>query len=68
MVEHENLQFHEEYMNDEDPSILHFLLASGDDVCHTDFGHVDCLQDRVMIFLSFHPYLLRSQASNSEMT
>ncbi|PKI55503.1 hypothetical protein CRG98_024115 [Punica granatum] len=32
MVEQEDLQFHEEYMNDEDPSILHFLLASGDDV------------------------------------
>ncbi|XP_057963416.1 protein LUTEIN DEFICIENT 5, chloroplastic isoform X2 [Malania oleifera] len=32
MVEEEELQFHEEYMNEEDPSILHFLLASGDDV------------------------------------
>ncbi|KAK4771560.1 hypothetical protein SAY87_032092 [Trapa incisa] len=32
LVEQEDLQFHEEYMNDEDPSILHFLLASGDDV------------------------------------
>ncbi|KAF8402049.1 hypothetical protein HHK36_013001 [Tetracentron sinense] len=32
MVEQEELQFHEEYMNDQDPSILHFLLASGDDV------------------------------------
>ncbi|WZZ01987.1 hypothetical protein YC2023_074315 [Brassica napus] len=28
----EELQFHEEYMNERDPSILHFLLASGDDV------------------------------------
>lgn len=33
MVEQEELQFHEEYMNEQDPSILHFLLASGDDVC-----------------------------------
>lgn len=33
MVEKEELQFHEEYMNENDPSILHFLLASGDDVC-----------------------------------
>ncbi|KAG7598923.1 Cytochrome P450 [Arabidopsis suecica] len=32
MVEEEELQFHEEYMNERDPSILHFLLASGDDV------------------------------------
>ncbi|KAF6141143.1 hypothetical protein GIB67_006588 [Kingdonia uniflora] len=30
--EEEELQFHEEYMNEQDPSILHFLLASGDDV------------------------------------
>jgi len=33
MVDEEELQFHEEYMNEQDPSILHFLLASGDDVC-----------------------------------
>ncbi|KAF9606360.1 hypothetical protein IFM89_025028 [Coptis chinensis] len=32
MVEEEELQFHEEYINEKDPSILHFLLASGDDV------------------------------------
>lgn len=32
MVEEEELQFHEEYINEQDPSILHFLLASGDDV------------------------------------
>ncbi|KAL3833960.1 hypothetical protein ACJIZ3_008696 [Penstemon smallii] len=32
MVDEEELQFHEEYMNEQDPSILHFLLASGDDV------------------------------------
>lgn len=32
MVEEEELQFHDEYMNEKDPSILHFLLASGDDV------------------------------------
>ncbi|KAG4992638.1 hypothetical protein JHK87_026095 [Glycine soja] len=32
MVDEEELQFHEEYMNEKDPSILHFLLASGDDV------------------------------------
>ncbi|XP_068664568.1 protein LUTEIN DEFICIENT 5, chloroplastic-like [Aristolochia californica] len=32
MVEEEELQFSEEYMNDQDPSILHFLVASGDDV------------------------------------
>ncbi|KAM0831941.1 hypothetical protein ACQ4PT_065215 [Festuca glaucescens] len=32
MVDEEDLQFHEEYMNEQDPSILHFLLASGDDV------------------------------------
>ncbi|KAK9673396.1 hypothetical protein RND81_12G165000 [Saponaria officinalis] len=32
LVEEEELQFHEEYMNEQDPSILHFLLASGDDV------------------------------------
>ncbi|CAN6273957.1 unnamed protein product [Urochloa humidicola] len=32
LVEQEDLEFHEEYMNEQDPSILHFLLASGDDV------------------------------------
>ncbi|XP_077226862.1 cytochrome P450, family 97, subfamily A, polypeptide 3 [Tasmannia lanceolata] len=32
MVEQEELQFHEEYINEQDPSILRFLLASGDDV------------------------------------
>lgn len=32
MVEEEELQFHEEYMNEKDPSILHFLLASGEEV------------------------------------
>nr|UHB15534.1 cytochrome P450 [Paris polyphylla] len=32
IVDQEELQFHEEYMNEQDPSILHFLLASGDDV------------------------------------
>ncbi|KAL5705510.1 hypothetical protein ACHQM5_023807 [Ranunculus cassubicifolius] len=32
MVDEEELQFYEEYMNEQDPSILHFLLASGDDV------------------------------------
>ncbi|EMS57431.1 Cytochrome P450 97B2, chloroplastic [Triticum urartu] len=32
MVDEEDLQFHEEYMNEQDPSILRFLLASGDDV------------------------------------
>lgn len=37
MVDEEELQFHEEYMNEQDPSILHFLLASGDDVW---IGHV----------------------------
>lgn len=26
------MNFGEEYMNEKDPSILHFLLASGDDV------------------------------------
>ncbi|XP_073159484.1 protein LUTEIN DEFICIENT 5, chloroplastic [Henckelia pumila] len=32
MVDEEELLFHEEYVNEQDPSILHFLLASGDDV------------------------------------
>eukprot|EP00249_Psilotum_nudum_P014142 c24690_g1_i1 orf=187-2187(-) len=32
MVEEERVNFHEEYLHDSDPSILHFLLASGDDV------------------------------------
>lgn len=34
MVEDEDVQFHEEYVNERDPSILHFLLASGDDVLY----------------------------------
>ncbi|KAG0498678.1 hypothetical protein HPP92_003369 [Vanilla planifolia] len=32
MVDKEEMHFDEEYMNEQDPSILHFLLASGDDV------------------------------------
>ena len=32
LVEEEDEEFVEEYMNTEDPSILHFLIASGDDV------------------------------------
>ncbi|KAL8160118.1 hypothetical protein V2J09_001655 [Rumex salicifolius] len=32
IVEEEDVQFYEDYMNEQDPSILHFLLASGDDV------------------------------------
>jgi beta-ring hydroxylase len=32
IVEEEDDEFVEEYMNKEDPSILHFLIASGDDV------------------------------------
>ncbi|KAK2658746.1 hypothetical protein Ddye_005279 [Dipteronia dyeriana] len=32
MVDEEELQFHEDYVNEKDPSILHFLVASGDDV------------------------------------
>lgn len=32
MVEEEDVQFEEEYVNDRDPSILHFLLAAGDEV------------------------------------
>lgn len=31
MVDEENVNFSDEYMNERDPSILHFLLASGDD-------------------------------------
>jgi len=41
MVEEEELQFHEEYMNERDPSILHFLLASGDDVIVCSFFESD---------------------------
>lgn len=32
MVDEEDVQFEEEYINARDPSILHFLLASGDEV------------------------------------
>nr|UEN74740.1 protein lutein defecient 5 [Silybum marianum] len=32
MVDEEEVEFNEEYMNETDPSILHFLLASGDNV------------------------------------
>lgn len=52
MVEEEELQFHEEYMNEKDPSILHFLLASGDDVwynfCH-DF--IYCQLSSILKFM-----------------
>lgn len=35
MIEEEELQFHEEYMIEQDSGILHFLLASGVMyVCH----------------------------------
>nr|ASW34030.1 cytochrome P450 monooxygenase CYP97A [Chrysanthemum x morifolium] len=32
MVDEEDVDFNEEYLNENDPSILHFLLASGDNV------------------------------------
>ncbi|MCO5603516.1 hypothetical protein L7F22_057667 [Adiantum nelumboides] len=32
MVDEEDVKFEEDYVNERDPSILHFLLASGDDV------------------------------------
>lgn len=32
MVDEEEAEFHEEYVNAEDPSILRFLLAAGDEV------------------------------------
>jgi hypothetical protein len=32
MVDEEETEFHEEYVNEEDPSILRFLLAAGDEV------------------------------------
>ncbi|KAL6002076.1 hypothetical protein ACLOJK_037524 [Asimina triloba] len=38
MVDEEELQFHEEYVNERDPSILHFLLASGDDLMVEIYG------------------------------
>ena len=31
-MEEENAQFEEEFLSDRDPSILHFLLAAGDDL------------------------------------
>lgn len=45
MVDEENVKFEEEYMNERDPSILHFLLASGDDVTSKQ------LRDDLMTFL-----------------
>jgi hypothetical protein len=60
LVEQEDLQFHEEYMNEQDPSILHFLLASGDDVwCHMQinyFVHVSFL-----ILRQLHPSVIGIQ-------
>ena len=33
LVEEEDQEFVEEFVGKRDPSILHFLLASGDEVC-----------------------------------
>ena len=32
LVDREDLEFTEEFLSNEDPSILHFLVASGDDI------------------------------------
>ncbi|EFJ40130.1 hypothetical protein VOLCADRAFT_100143 [Volvox carteri f. nagariensis] len=32
LVEEEDMEFNEEFLSDQDPSILHFLLASGDEI------------------------------------
>jgi hypothetical protein len=32
-VDEEDKEFGEDFLSDEDPSILHFLLAGGDEVC-----------------------------------
>lgn len=42
MVDEEDVDFNEEYMNESDPSILHFLLASGDDVWLLLLYHLTC--------------------------
>lgn len=66
MVEEEELQFHEEYMNENDPSILHFLLASGDDVWWYFLRQFSIL---IQFFdqQKFHAPTCRSPASNSAM-
>lgn len=57
MVDEEELQFHEEYMNEQDPSILHFLLASGDDVCycnyHTHLSPAQMIKLFTQLFVGF---------------
>jgi beta-ring hydroxylase len=64
MVDEEDPQFHEEYMNEQDPSILHFLLASGDDVCNL---LIKCLLIP-QINANFLTAIYRFLASNSVMT
>lgn len=66
LVEEEDLQFHEEYMNEQDPSILHFLLASGDDVwCTCSLKYYRSPNILVLTLLQF--VFIRSPASNSVM-
>lgn len=69
MVDEEELQFHEEYMNEQDPSILHFLLASGDDVCLSiiSHGYVCVLPDN-SFWKDFYSLTCRSRANNFVMT
>lgn len=50
MVDEEELQFHEEYMNEQDPSILHFLLASGDDVSNCSLSDMMITGSNLRLF------------------
>lgn len=70
MVEEEELQFHEEYMNERDPSILHFLLASGDDVINFFLKNSVVIVTSFIGFYvqSFFPICFRSPVNNSVMT
>lgn len=63
IVDEEELQFHEEYMNERDPSILHFLLASGDDVRNCFISYISINQFSGILMR----IIRRFQANNSEM-
>lgn len=55
MVEEEDVQFEEEYVNSRDPSILHFLLASGDEV------QISCLKQILLnpkLYPCYFPHIV----------
>ena len=50
-VDEEDQEFQEEFLGDKDPSILHFLLASGEEVQTRHDIHLTCCLVQMKAFI-----------------